>query len=121
MEVKVELMTAEAAKRAVVYGLVYYGMRWIVHMAMGGGRASVPRLGIQRGTNMRVGSRTLQTTPATPYTSARVGRNGRPPMRACFHSGKRGHWKNECLTIPGMVNRGCFTCGLRGHACRTCP
>ena len=45
VDVKVELMRAEAAKCAVVRGLIYSGMKRRVHMAVGGGGANVPRLG----------------------------------------------------------------------------
>ena len=41
MDVKMELMTVEAARGAVVRGLVYYCTRRTVHMAVGGGSASV--------------------------------------------------------------------------------
>ena len=45
VDVKVELMRAEAAKCAVVRGLIYSGMKRRVHMAVGSGGANVPRLG----------------------------------------------------------------------------
>ena len=45
VDVKVEIMTAEAAKGAVVRGLLYCGMKRTVHMAVGGGGASLPKLG----------------------------------------------------------------------------
>ena len=45
VDVKVEIMTAEAAKGAVVRGLIYCRMNRTVHIAVGGGGASVPRLG----------------------------------------------------------------------------
>ena len=45
VDVKVEIMTAEAAKGAVVRGLVYCGMKRTVHMVVGGGGARIPRLG----------------------------------------------------------------------------
>ena len=53
VDVKVELMTTDAARSAVVWGLVYHGMRLTVHMAVPGGGASVPR------------SQSLRTTPGT--------------------------------------------------------
>lgn len=43
VDVKVELMTAESAKGAVVRGLVYAGMKRTVHMTVGGGGASLTR------------------------------------------------------------------------------
>ena len=45
VDVTVELMTAEAARTAVVQGLVYYGTRRTVHVAACGGGASVARVG----------------------------------------------------------------------------
>ena len=45
VDVMVEIMKPEAAKGAVVRGLVYCGMKRTVHMAVGGGGASIPRLG----------------------------------------------------------------------------
>lgn len=42
-DVKFEFMTAEAANGAVVRGLVYCGVSTTVHMAVGGGGASVIR------------------------------------------------------------------------------
>ena len=49
VNMKVEIMTTEAAKEAVVGGLVYYGMKRTVHMAVGGGGANVHRLGTRMG------------------------------------------------------------------------
>ena len=43
VDVKMELMTAEAARGAVMRRLVYCGTRWTVHMAAGGGGAAVAR------------------------------------------------------------------------------
>lgn len=40
---KVELMTTEAAKGVVIWGLVYSSMRRTVHVAVGSGGASVAR------------------------------------------------------------------------------
>ena len=41
-------------------------------------------------------------------------------MGACFRCKKNGHWKNQCLDGSGVVERGCFTCGLRGHISMFC-
>ena len=103
VDVKVEIMTAEAAKGAVVRGLKYCGIKRTVHMAVGGGGASIPRLGPQ------VGTAEIQGTGGRPIGP---GVNGRPPVRAppprtvgmalprplvgaCFRYRKAGHWKNE--------------------------
>ena len=43
VDVKMELMTAEAARGAVMTGLVYRGTKRTVHMAVGGGSAAVAR------------------------------------------------------------------------------
>ena len=45
LDVKMELMTAEAAKGAVTRGLVYCGTKRTVHMAVSGSGASVARTG----------------------------------------------------------------------------
>ena len=45
VDVKMELMTAEAARGTVVRGLVYCGTRRTVHMVVGGGGASMARGG----------------------------------------------------------------------------
>ena len=53
VDVTVELMTAEAARRAVVHELVYYGTRRTVHVAVCGGGASVARVGSVGGAAVR--------------------------------------------------------------------
>ena len=129
VDVKVEIMTAEAAKGAVVRGLVYCGMKSTVHMAVGVGEASIPRLGPQ------VGAAEIQGTggrPIGPGMNGRLPARGPPPrtvgmalrrplVGACFRGWKTGHWKNECLDGGGADARGCFTCGWKGHISRDCP
>ena len=129
VDVKVEIMTAEAAKGAVVRGLVYCEMKRTVHMAVGGGGASIPRLG------PRVGTAEIHVTggrPIGPGMDGRLPARGPPPktvgmalrrplVGACFKCRKTGHWKNECPDGGGVVARGCFTCGWKGHISRDCP
>ena len=93
VDVMVELIMAEASKGAVIRRLVYCGMRRTVHMAAGGGGASVARL--VHGTG---GGR------VDPGSSAGlpVGRPTRMVERGvrqlqvgtCFRCQKPGHWKN---------------------------
>ena len=129
VDVKVEIMTAEAARGAVVRGLVYCGMKRTVHMAVGGGGASIPRLGPQIGTVeiQRTGGR-----PIGPEMNGRLPVRGPPPRTVgtalrrplvgeCFRCRKTGHWKNECPDGGGADARGCFTCGWKGHISRDCP
>ena len=72
VDVKVEIMTAEAAKGAVVRGLVYCGMKRTVHMAVGGGGASTLRVGPRGGTAEMQGTGGLSIGP---------GMDGRMPAR----------------------------------------
>ena len=120
VDVKVEIMTAEAAKSTVVRELVYIGTRRTVHMAAGGGGASVSRQGLQTST-VGIGTRRPLATRATVYLPLRVSRVSARPVGACFWCKKNGHWKNECPDGPGVLERGCFTCGLWGHISRFCP
>ena len=118
--VKVEIMTAEAARGTVVRGLVYCGTSRMVHMAVVGGGASVPRQGLQPGT-VGIGDRRPMATPANGYGPSRVSGVSARPVGARFRCKKNGYWKNECPDGPRVVERGCFTCGLRGHISRFCP
>ena len=119
VDVKVEIMTAEAAKGTVVWGLVYCGTSRTVHMAAGGGGASVLRQGLQTST-VEIGVRRPLATRATAYGPLRVSGVSARPVGACFWCKKNGHWKNECPDGPGVLERGCFTCGLWGHISRFC-
>ena len=120
VDVKVEIMMAEATRGKVIRGLVYCWTRRTVHMAVGGGGASVPRQGLQPGA-VRIGPRRLMATPATGYGPLRVSGVSERPVGSCLRCKKNGHWKNECRHGPGVVERGCFTCGLQGHISRFCP
>ena len=121
VDVKVEIMTAETARGAVVQGLIYCGMKRTVHMAVGGGGASVPRLGPGMEAAVCVRRGGLRVAPAALFRPLRMGRGGVLPVGACFCCRKIGHWKNECPNAPGTMVRGCYTCGLEGHISRFCP
>ena len=75
VDVKVEIMTAGAAKGTVVRGLMYCRTGRKVHMAVGGGGASVPRPGLQQ-TAVRIGARRPVATPAAGYGPMRVSVGG---------------------------------------------
>ena len=106
VDVKVEIMTAEAARGAVVRGLVYCGMTRTVQRAVGGGRASVLRVGPWKDATERIGRRGPRMAHKTPCGPWKVGRRGMPPAGACVRCKETGHWKNECPNVPGMVARG---------------
>ena len=63
VNVKGEIMTAEAAGGAVVRGLVYCGMKRTVYMAVGGGGESVPRLGHRKEAIERIGGGDCRCPP----------------------------------------------------------
>lgn len=96
VDVKLESMRAEAAKGAVMRGLAYCGMRRTVHMAVGGGGASMARTDVMGNAPPRV--------PVIMPGARRVSRDGgsgnvRPGRTLagnCFRCGRAGHWKNEC-------------------------
>ena len=120
VDVKMELMTAEAAKGAVVRGLVYCGTRWTVHMAVGGGGASVARTKAVEAAPLGAIARVPRA-----WQLGQVGRVtgsglGRTMTGGCFRYGLVCHWKNECPRAGGVDNRSCFTCGKRGHVSRDC-
>ena len=128
VDVKVEIMTAEAAKGAVVRGLVYCGMKRTVHMAVGGGGASIPRLGLRVSTAETQGA---GGRPIGPGMDGRMPTRGPPPrtvgmalrrplVGACFKCRRTGHWKNECPDGGGVDTRGCFTRGWKGHISTDC-
>ena len=120
VDVKMELMTAEAARGAVMRGLVYCGMRRTVHMAVGGGGASVTRVGQVDRTPPRAPTgvpRARQLGQVGKVTGAGLGRT---MAGGCFRCGLVGHWKNECLKVGGVDNRSCFTCWRRGYVSRDC-
>ena len=120
VDVKMELMTAEAAQGAVMRGLVYCGTRRTVHMAVGGGGASVTRVGQV--------DRTPPRAPTGVPLARQLGQVGkvmgaglrRTMAGGCFWCGLVGHWKNECPKVGGVDNRSYFTCGRRGHVSRDC-
>ena len=120
VDVKVELMTGEAARGAVIRGLVYCGMRQTVHMAVGGGGASVARL--VHGTD---GGR-LDLKPSVwlpigrPTRTVEMG-GLQLQVGTCFRCLKLGHWKNECPDQGAVSTRGCFTGGWKGNISRDCP
>ena len=91
VDVRMVLMTAEAAKGAVVRGLVYCGTRRTVHLAVGGGSASVAK---------------AKPVDATPLGAiARVPRAGQ--------LGQVGRVTG--LGLGRTMAGGCFRCGLVGH------
>ena len=120
VDVKMELMTAEAARGVVMRGLMYCGTRRAVHMAVGGGGASV--------TRARQVHRTPSRAPADVPRARQLGQVGkvmgaglgRTKVGGCFPCGLVGHWKNECPKMGGVDNRSYFTCGRRGHVSRDC-
>ena len=120
VDVKVELMTAEPARGAVIRGLMYGGMRRTVHMEAGGGGASVGRLvhGIDGG---RVDPKSSAGLPVRrPIWTVGMGVQ-QSRVRTCFRCLKPGHWKNECPDQSGVGIRDCFTCEWKGHISRDCP
>ena len=103
MDVKVEIMTGEAAKGVVVRELVYCGMKRTVHMAVGGGGGSIPRLGprvdaaeIQETGGRHIGPEMDGKPPAMGPPPRTIGMALRRPLvGACFKCRKTGHWENK--------------------------
>ena len=93
VDVMVELITAEAAKGAVIWGLVYCGMRRTVHMAAGGGGASVARLVHGTGGG-RVDPRS--SVGLTIERPTRMVERGVRQLQVgtCFRCQKPAYWKN---------------------------
>ena len=129
VNMKVEIMTTEAAKEAVVGGLVYCGMKRTVHMAVGGGGANVHRLGTRMGAAETQGTNSRRMglvmgvgSPAVGSPPRAVGMAiPRPLVGAWFRCRKMGHWKNECPNGGGVGEWGCFTCEWRWHINRDYP
>ena len=120
-DVKVELMTAEAAKGAVVRGLSYGEMNGTVHTAVGGRGASVTRHAQGTG-NRRASLGMAAEVPRVGPLPAAVGLAVRRPLvGACFWCRKAGHWKNKYPNGKGVDAHDCFKCGWRGHISRDCP
>lgn len=94
-DVKVEIMTAEAAKGAVARGLMYCGRKRTVHMAIGGRGASITRQ--TQGTSGRQVSPRLVVgwPPVGPHPRAVGITIRRPLVGACFRCWKTGHWKDK--------------------------
>ena len=120
VDVKMEVMTAGAARGAVMRGLGYGVTRRTVHMAVGGGGAAVARA---RPVNM--GPLRAPTWVTQAGRLGQVGRAagaglGRSMTGGCFRCELVGHWKNECPRMSRVDNPSCCTCGRRGHASRDC-
>ena len=120
VDVKMELMTAEAARGAVMRGLVYCGTKRSVHMAVGGGGAAVARA-----RPVDIGPLGVPGQVTRAGQLGQVGRAmgvgpGRTMAGGCFRCGLVGNWKNECPRMSGVDNRSCFSYGRRGHVTRDC-
>ena len=120
VDVKMELMTAEAAKGAVVRGLVYCGTRRTVHMAVGGGGASVARAKPVDAAPLRAVARVPRARQLGQVGRVAGSGLGRIMAGGCFRCGLVSHWKNEYPRAGGVDNRSYFTCGKRGHVSRDC-
>ena len=120
VDVKIELMTAEAAKGAVTRGLRYCGTRRTVQMAVGGGGAAVVRARPVDTGSLRAPAQETRTGQLGQVGRAAGAGLGRTMAGGCFRYRLVDHWKNECLRMGGVDNRNCFTCGRRGYVSRDC-
>lgn len=111
----------EAAEGAVVWGLLYYGMKQTVHMAVGSGGASVTRQAQEISNisgSLGMVARSLRGGPTPQAIGTAVRRS---LVGACFRCRKTGHWKNECPDGGGIDMRGHFMCGWQRHIIKDCP
>lgn len=94
VDVKVELITANAARNAVVRGLVYCKVRRAVHIAVTGGRASMARPqgvgGTPEAPGMKCGGR-IATMLGRPTVGATLQGRRRMEVGSCFRCGRVGH------------------------------
>ena len=120
VDVKMELMTAEAARGAVMRRLVYFGTRRTMHMAVRGGGAAVTRARFVDTGPLRAPARIIRVGQLGQDRRAAGAGLGRTMAGGCFRCVLVGHWKNECPKMSGVDNRSCFTCRRRGHVSRDC-
>ena len=120
MTVTVKLMTAGAARGAVIWRLIYGGMKRTVHMAVGSGGTSVARI-FQATVDGRTGPKKTAGPPVVgpPWAVGMAVRQ--PQVSECFKCQKQGHGKNECPYGGALGRLGCFTCAWKGHISRDCP
>lgn len=91
VDVKVELITVEAAKGVELQGLVYRGVGRAGNMGVSGRGAMIPRVGVPGGG--------IAGTPAALVTIGRMGRNG----------------SAGAAVLQGALVGGCFRCAEGGH------
>ena len=91
VDVKMQLMTAEAARGAVMRGLVYCGTKRTVHIAVGGGSATVARTRLIDMGPLRA--------PALVPLAGQLGQVGRAASAG----------------LGRAMAGGCFLCELVGH------
>ena len=103
VEVKMELMTAEAARGAIMRGLVYCGTRQTVHLAVGGGGAAVTRARLVDTGPLRAPARMTRAGQLGQDGRAAGVGLGRTMAGGCFRCGLVGHWKNECPRVSGLT------------------